>query len=227
MQQFLETEPSNVVKIFIDHREDTGFDESLKSLGAIVERKQLLVGDFICSERLIVERKTRNDFESSIIDGRLFKQLENMIANYPRVVVIVEGTGEMERIHKNAILGAYASIIADYGATLFFTRDSEKTLELVFNLAKHEQIALKRPVRMFAKRKGNTLSDNQQIIVECFPMVGPKLAKSLMTHFKNLEALFHATEKELLEAEGMGKKRAKTIRSIIENTYESEKDSED
>jgi Fanconi anemia group M protein len=58
-------------------------------------------------------------------------------------------------------------------------------------------------------------------------MVGPKLAKSLLTHFKNLESLFHATEKELLEAEGMGKKRAKTIRSIIENTYESEKDSED
>ncbi|HLD59644.1 MAG TPA: ERCC4 domain-containing protein [Candidatus Bilamarchaeaceae archaeon] len=220
MQQFLDVGPPDVVKIFVDTREDPEFDNVLKSLGAYVIRKQLEVGDFICSDRVIVERKTRSDFESSIIDGRLFKQLDNLIENYSRVVVIIEGTSEMERLNKNAILGAYSSIIANYGASLFFTKSSEKTMELIYNLAKYEQFSEKRVARLFARRKGNTLSQNQQIIVESFPMVGPKLAKNLLTHFGSLENLFKASERELLEVDGMGKKKAKLVKTILASSFE-------
>jgi len=196
----------------------------LRSLGAQVERKQLEVGDFVCSERLVVERKTRADFESSIVDGRLFSQLKNLAQSYPRVAITVEGETTEGRVSKEALLGAYAAVVSDFGASLFFTRSLEKTAELVFALAKHEQKDGKQMVRVFAKRKTLTASANQRAMIEMLPMVGPKLAKALLAHFKNIENLVNAGEEELKKVEGMGEKRAKAIRSIIENSYDDDDD---
>ena len=97
MQQFLDSSPSDRISIVVDHREDKFFDDLFKSSGAYVDRRALDVGDFLCSARLVVERKTRADFESSVIDGRLFSQLPNLVSNYERVVIIVEGTKDDER----------------------------------------------------------------------------------------------------------------------------------
>jgi len=137
----------------------------------------------------------------------------------------VEGESSEGRISKEALLGAYAAIVADFGASVFFTRSMEKTAELVFALAKHEQREAKQAMRVFAKRKTLTASQNQRAIVEMLPMVGPKLAKSLLGHFGNVERLFTASEEELRKVEGMGMKRAKALRSIIEHAYASEDDS--
>ncbi len=210
--------------IVVDQRESRDFDAAFASMGAQPERRQLEVGDFLCSGRLAVERKTRADFEQSIVDGRLFTQLHSLTANFPRVAVIVEGESAEGRVSKEALLGAYAAIVSDFGATIFFTRNAEKTAELVFALAKHEQLSRKAPMRVFAKRKTLTASANQRAIVEMLPMVGPKLAKALLSHFGNVENVFTATEEELKKVEGMGGKRAKAIRSIIENAYAADED---
>lgn len=228
MQQFLDfwtkPETSDKVKIIIDHREDLLFDGFLQDSGAVVERTVLDVGDFLCSGRLAIERKTRADFEQSIIDGRLFSQLQNLISNYQRVVVLVEGTKNEERINRNALLGAYSSIMADYGASLIFTTSIEKSAELIFSIAKHEQLAKKQPMRIFAKKKTLTLAQSQRSIVEMLPMVGPKLAKALLVHFGSVENLFNASERELLEVDKMGKKKAKMIRSVISKKYNEKED---
>jgi len=217
-------EAEKAVTIVIDQRESKEFDVALTGFGATIERKQLELGDFLCSERLVIERKTRSDFEQSIIDGRLFNQLHNLVASYLRVVVLVEGESTEGRISKEALLGAYAALVSDFGATIFFTRNSEKTAELVFALAKHEQVAKKTPMRVFAKRKTLTISSNQRAIVEMLPMVGPKLAKALLNHFKNVENVMIASEEELKKVAGMGEKRGKAIRSIIIGEYDEEED---
>jgi len=217
-------EAEKAVTIVIDQRESKEFDDALAKFGARIERKQLELGDFLCSERLVIERKTRSDFEASIVDGRLFNQLHNLVASYPRVVVLVEGETTEGRISKEALLGAYAALVSDFGATVFFTRNSEKTAELVFALAKHEQVAKKTPMRVFAKRKTLTVSSNQRAIVEMLPMVGPKLAKALLNHFKNVENVMIASEEELKKVAGMGEKRGKAIRNIIIGEYDEGED---
>lgn len=225
VQQFLDNQnTSGKVRITIDNREDKSFDDLIKAHGAVVERKQLEIGDFICSDRCIVERKTRNDFEASIIDGRLFQQLPNLVSNYERVVIIVEGESNAERISKEALLGTYATLVTDFGLGIFFTRNMEKTAELVYAIAKHEQIAEKRPLRVFAKRKTYTIAQTQRSIIEMFPMVGPKHAKALLEHFGNIQNIVNASEQELREVEGMGEKRAKAVKRIIDSHYDSGED---
>ncbi len=224
MQQFLDSPESSQVRIAVDQREDAVFDSMLEGMGAKVERRVLEVGDFLCSARLAIERKTRADFEQSVIDGRLFSQLPNLVSNYGRVVVIVEGLSDDERLSRDSLLGAYSSIMADFGASLIFTRDKAGTAELVFHLAKHEQLAKKQPMRIYAKRKTFTPSQSARAIVESLPMVGPKLAKSLLRHFGSVEALAHASERDISEVPGIGKKRAKVIKAILSYPYNEDED---
>ncbi len=226
MQQFLEPPEQEKIRIIIDQRESGFFDEYFSEKGAVVKRQVLELGDFICSSKLVVERKTRADFESSIIDGRLFSQLRELSANYPAVVLVVEGMKKdaPERLRKEAVLGAYATAISDFGVSLIFTRDMESTAELIFSFAKHEQFARKHPLRIFAKRKTLTPSQTQRSIIEMFPMVGPKLARQLLMHFGSVEKVVNASQKELEQVPGLGKKRAKVIKSLLSYGYEEEED---
>ena len=47
----------------------------LHELGVEVELKHLALADYIISDKIAVERKTVNDFVSSMLDKRLLKQL--------------------------------------------------------------------------------------------------------------------------------------------------------
>lgn len=225
MQQFLETgAPDGQVRIVVDHREDAQFDRFLCGYGAQVRRTQLEVADFICSARCAVERKTRMDFEASIVDGRLFPQLRNMTMNYPRNILIVEGEESAGNLSREALLGAYSSVITDFGVALFFTRNKESTAEMVFTIAKHEQRLQKQPMRIYAKRKTFTLAQMQRGVVEMLPTVGPKLAKALLEHFGNVENLVTADERALAQVPGLGRKRAKMLYLVLHEKYEGGQD---
>ena len=80
------------VKIIMDNREvNPDVMDKLHELDTEIEKKQLPVGDFILSDRVCVERKTVSDFLQSLIDGRLFEQVKNMIENFEAPIIIVEG----------------------------------------------------------------------------------------------------------------------------------------
>jgi Fanconi anemia group M protein len=209
------------ISIVIDKRENRSFEGELAALGARVEWRQLELGDFLCSDKTVIERKTRADFEASIIDRRLFNQLKQLKENYPNVIVLVEGEESLERVNRNALLGAYAAIITDFGAGVFFTRNGKATTELIFAIAKHEQSGSKE-ISLFAKRKTFTISQTQEAVVEMLPLVGPKMAKKLLAHFGNIENIATASEEELMKIEGLGEKKAKLIRRTIEHHYGSD-----
>ncbi|MEM2137612.1 MAG: ERCC4 domain-containing protein [Candidatus Anstonellaceae archaeon] len=212
-------------KIVVDNREPDEICDALESFGAEIEIRQLELADYQLSDRLAVERKTRSDFESSIFDGRLFSQLRDLAAAFQRVVVLVEGSPDSEsRLSRAALLGAYSSVIADFGCALFFTRSPSATAEMVFALAKHEQLAKKQELSVYAKRKALSLADQQRAIVEALPSVGPKMAKALLEYFQTVENVMSAPESELKEVEKMGEKKAKQLRSVISSRYKPEND---
>ena len=55
-------------------------------------------------------------------------------------------------------------------------------------------------------------------------MVGPKSAKALLKHFGTVEALAKAQERDIAAVPGIGKKKAKVIRSILAYEYSEEDD---
>src|SRR5215217_5271665 len=78
--------------ILVDHRElRSGIPGALKRAGVPVAAAQLPAGDYVLSDRLIVERKTGADLAASIKDRRLFEQIDRLKEAYPSVVVVVEG----------------------------------------------------------------------------------------------------------------------------------------
>lgn len=211
-------------KIIVDHREPELIIEALKEMGAEIEIRQLEVGDFLCSENVAVERKSVEDFEISIIDCRLFKQVQNLLENFSRPVLIVEGKTEKQIIRREALMGAYAAVVSDFGVPLFFTKDMEETAEVIFHLAKHAQLAKPLSLSVFAKRKMLTPSQHQRGIVETLPGIGPKLARALLAHFGSVSAIMNASAEELRQVEKLGEKKARIIRSLIDYQYKPEED---
>ena len=207
-------------RIVIDMRESAEYDKLLIAAGCVCERQTLSVGDFVLSERLVAERKSRTDFENSIIDGRLFEQAVRLTGTYERVIIVVEGDSHSERINRAALLGAYSALVSDLGISLFFTKHAAGTAELLAAMAKHEQVAKKTPLRVMAKPKTFSVEQYQRAIIEVLPGVGPQMAKTLLTHFGNPANVLSASEKALVEVRGMGDKRAKLIRRMLDSVWE-------
>ncbi len=209
----------------MDNREPDEVCDCLESMGAEIELRQLEIGDYQLSDRLLAERKTRADFESSIFDGRLFSQVSDLALAMPRIVLMVEGEPDYEsRLSRAALLGAYSSIISDFGCAIFFTRSPFATAEMLLALASHEQIAKKQLLSVYAKRKARNLSEQQRGIVESLPNVGPKLARDLLDYFQTVENVMTAPESELKEVGKIGEKKAKELRRAVSSRYAPEND---
>ena len=83
------------MKIIIDHRErNSNIIEMIKKTEIDIEIKTLPVGDYIVSNRIGIERKTISDFESSLISGRLFDQIQRLNKAYEFPIVLLEGNVE-------------------------------------------------------------------------------------------------------------------------------------
>ncbi|MFH0955185.1 MAG: ERCC4 domain-containing protein [Candidatus Micrarchaeota archaeon] len=214
------------VEIFVDSREQaSSVCRELTELGAVIRVKQLEVSDYVLGPEIAVERKTVEDFLESLIDGRLFNQLQSLSQTYSSPLIILEGNPRelfsLRNIHKNAIWGSLSSIAINYRIPILFSENSRETAEVLFVIAKREQLGKDKDLRIRTGRKGLTLTQSQQFVVESLPMVGPTMAKSLLDHFKTIKSLVNATEKELKEVNNMGEKKAKKIVKLINAKYEA------
>ncbi|WP_456367973.1 DEAD/DEAH box helicase [Thermococcus sp.] len=212
--------PKGIV-IYVDSRElRSGVPKLLKELGAEIEVKTLDVADYVVSEEVGIERKSANDFIQSIIDGRLFDQVERLRRAYEKPVIIIEGElYGIRNVHPNAIRGAITAVTLDWGVPVLFSSGKEETASYIYLLAKREQEERKKEVRLRSEKKALTLAERQRLIVEGLPHVSATLAKRLLRHFGNVERVFTATEEELKEVEGIGEKKAREIRKVITAPY--------
>ncbi|MEM3402000.1 MAG: ERCC4 domain-containing protein [Candidatus Hadarchaeales archaeon] len=212
----------STLKIVADHRESSsGIIELLKELGAGVSIRQLQLGDFIVGEEVVVERKSADDFLQSLIDGRLHEQAKAMSENFRCPVLIIEGDDIYNRrkIHPNAIRGALAALAIDFRIPILWSRDERETAELLLALARRKQLKEEKPLPL--RRKLGT-ADFQRFIVESLPGVSAVLARRLLDHFRTVEKIMCASEKELMEVEGIGKKKVAEIRKVLTQEYPSQ-----
>ncbi len=209
------------VLIVVDHREGrSSVAKHLYRLGASVKGEQLGVADYLLSDRIAVERKEVKDFLGSIMDGRLFQQAGELSSSYMRPVILIEGEGLFteKMLSESAIMGAIASLIGDYRCSVVFTKNSEESAKLLYSMAKREQQG-GRGVGRRGEKKRMGLHQQQRFIIEGLPGISATMAERLLAHFGSVEKVMTAGEKELMEVEGIGKKRAKVIREVVSKDY--------
>ncbi|MFC2175309.1 DEAD/DEAH box helicase, partial [archaeon] len=212
------------VTIFVDNRERaSGITRELMSQeGIAIKPMQLPVGDFLVSERVVVERKSANDFVQSMIDGRLFEQAQSLKDNFRNPIILIEGEDlySVRNVHPNAIRGALAAIAIDFAIPIIWSSGVADSAAIITVLAKREQEEQKRNVRLRGDKHAMTDHDQQEFLVGGLPGVGGLLAKDLLKHFGTVEKVFKADDRKLKEVEKIGPKKAKEIRRILEKEYE-------
>jgi ERCC4-related helicase/ERCC4-type nuclease len=206
--------------IFVDARERE-MARLLESRGLEVTVRNLEVGDYVVSEKVAIERKTAQDFVSSLIDPQrnLFRQIGDLARTYDRPVLILEGRDLYTRqVAASSIRGALASLAVDYGVPIIPTEDMEETASVIALLAKREQKEGREP-KVHGHKTARTLKEQQEYLISSIPSVGPAVARNLLRHFGSIERVMNATQEELQEVEKVGPRIAERIRELVGGEY--------
>jgi len=199
--------------IIVDvHEKEVG--KILEKMGAKVIRKKLDIGDFICPGNVAIERKAHSDFVQSIIDGRLFRQVEELSRNFNKVILIIEGFSN-RKISENSLKAAISAILLKNSVSLVNTKNEGETANLVYWIAK-KSYEKKKEISFALKRKKVDYKLVQLKILSEFPGISYKKAKRLLKRFGNLKKIFNASELDLQKVEGIGLKLARNIKRILE-----------
>jgi ERCC4-related helicase/ERCC4-type nuclease len=213
------------VEIVVDQRElESTIARDLSKRDGIETRLETLeVGDYILSDRVVVERKTVADFLDTLTGGdrSLFEQVGDDARHYARPLLIIEGEDlyGQRNVHPKAIHGALASLAVDFGASILRTSDEGETADLLGVIAGREQEDEDREVSVHGEKQSKTLTEQQEYVVASIAEVGPVTARSLLSEFGSVEAVMTADEDELQDAEGVGAVTAERIREVTGSEY--------
>lgn len=207
------------------HEKNSLVIAEMVDLGVDVEIKSLKLADYLISNDIAVERKTINDFVSSMISKRLVAQLTDLKANFKFPLLIVEKEDNQDyckpsihsNIHENAIRGMFLTVATDFGVPIIMTEGYQDTAKYLMLLAKR-QLDPNREISLVAKRKAFSLKDQQKIILEGFPGIGPSMAKEILKNFGTIKNFVNADEEKLRTIPRLGKK-AQIIKKIVEAQY--------
>ncbi|RLM48132.1 Hef nuclease [Haloarcula sp. Atlit-47R] len=214
------------VEIVADQRElDSNIARDLSTRDGIETRLETLaVGDYVLSDRVVVERKTVADFMDTLTGGdrSMFEQVGDATRNYGRPVVVIEGEDLFgaRNVHHKAIQGALASLAVDFGASVLRTSGEDETADLLQVIAEREQEVADREVSVHGEKQSKTLPEQQEYVVASIAEVGPVTARTLLDAFGSVEAVMTADKEALLEVSGIGDVTADRIREVIASDYE-------
>lgn len=175
------------------------------------EVRDLDLGDYQIGERAVVERKSAADFIASIMDSRIFAQMEMMTASCDLAVVLVEGNVFATRsgIEPAALEGALSWIAVLSGAQLMFSGSQEQSAAMIATMARHRQHGLGYiPPLRSGKPTAKEASVITRYVLEGLPGVGSTTAISLARHFQTVQAVANASLEELQAVSGVGAKTA-------------------
>lgn len=207
--------------VFADTREgNSKVIRHLSEMEIDVKVQAMAVGDYQVSDEVVIERKTAKDFVDSIVDKSLFKQARSLMEEFKRPLIILEGDDLYNgMINPNAIRGSIASIALDFGISIIPTRNAQDTAAMIKRIAIREQSGEKTPIQIRTDKKPVNLWEQQLFIIESLPNIGPVNAKNLLEHFGTVANIINASESQLQEVEGIGKKTAANIRKVVDSKY--------
>lgn len=217
-----------MVKIIIDRHEKNSLVVSeLAGQGAEIEFAILPVADYIIGD-VSIERKTVSDFISSMLNKRLLKQIESL-KQHKNKILIIEGIDEKPiyndsantGLHANAVRGMLLSIMLKSKIPVLFTQDYKDTAKFLMLISKRCGKEGKNTSMKF-KRKATSVSEQQGMILEGFPGIGPAISKKLLKKFGTIKAVINADAEELEKIKKLGRKKSEMLYNLIKAKYKTE-----
>lgn len=205
------------LRIIIDDRErKSGIPELIKKIGINVEIKTLQVGDYIVSPETVVERKSIQDFMSSIFDGRLFDQCNRLKENFQFPIILLEGNvDEIEDITENPLVfyGAMSTIVIDFKIPIIPTPSASDTAKLLVAMCSRKESTNGHYLKKI--KKSTNIEKQQLSVLSSLPGVGEKTAIRMLEKFGTPLQVFGASVTDLSKVSGLGNERAKKIKKML------------
>ena len=203
----------------VDKRElRSGIADYLRNFGCEIKEESLEIGDYLLSERVVIERKSFGDFASSIKDLRLFKQAKEL-TKFEKPILLIEGFEYMGNLSESSLLGALSSLILDYNISTIWTKNKRESANFIFLTAKREQFKNKRNEVIRVRKKPLSLEEEQKYLVAGLPYVNSVLAERLLKKFGSPIRVFNAKKEELMEVEKIGEKKANKILEVLKTKF--------
>lgn len=206
--------PKEKPVIIADNREKNSLViAELVALDIDVEFKQLEIADYLIGETA-VERKTASDLIGSMLNKRIFSQIENL-KQYEKSLIIIEGYHDLDleesQLNENAVKGLILSISLEHRIPIIFSKDAKDTALLLSLITKKKKTE-------FSLRAKIQMPDNQrlQFILEGFPNIGPVAAKKLLEKYKTIRNIILAPAEEISQMLG---KKAEKFLELREKEY--------
>ena len=218
--------------ITIDDREKSPeIVEEFSRLDVAVSIERLNHGDYFIDDHFIFERKTLSDLAASIIDGRLFRQVNflSLLNNREekiRCALLIEGStsslssSNVDRrainVDRRAIQGAILQISLFKGIPILRAmnpRESARIMAYAGN--QNERMKIPKHVTISTGKFVHNKRRAQLMLLQSLPGVGPERANELLKTFGSVNKILQATEKELAETKYIGKTTAQKIKWVV------------
>lgn len=191
--------------------------------GLRVEKKVLVVGDYLLGNAC-VEAKSISDLFQSSHSGHLWRQLDNMDANYERFFLLVHGSvakhvalakNNGKRLThtrvQNELTGTIARIMADFDCQVFYTPNVSEAALFVTKL--HDK--LHKPASSHGAKAVRRVSTNdvRKDVLLAIPGIGPDLVNRLLDKCGNIEEMMFP--ESLKQVKGLGEQRRRMIIDVL------------
>jgi len=217
------------VDLRIDFREQrSGIVEELEKVtGKFTFRiEHLITGDYWINDRIIIERKTLNDFMVSIKTGRIFQQGYRMVQTGKNALIILEGnrsdiiTGEMSQ---HAVQGALIHLSVFLGIPIIRSMNISETASFLVDICSQSQRQeLPRPKSIIHGITGIRITKKQRqklFLLQNLPGIGTKKGLALLRSFSTVENIVNATPKDIIKVHGIGIRLANRIFTIFHEPF--------
>jgi Fanconi anemia group M protein len=200
-------------KILADYREKNCLVPSeLIKLNFELEYKNLIAGDYVVNG-VVIERKSVEDFLSSMTNKRLLNQIENL-KQFEKPLIIIEGIEEQDLygeykkgINSNSVRGFILSILLRHKIPIAFSKNPLDTATYINLIANKKE----RNISLNNHKKAKKPQDSIQFILEGFPGIGPTTAKKLLKKYKTLKNIFSS---QITELENLIGKKANSFKLL-------------
>jgi len=212
-------------KIIIDSRETSDLSEFIISeaskLNILTEKKWLEIGDYVYQD-VCFEAKSTIDFLQSVLNGRLWNQVDNMDRHYEYSIVIIHGSLHQvmaypkyvnldinERLLTHKFYGAIGRLTLDTDCKVFWVESAQKAAKIVTTICKMRPV--KRSVIQPTLLKRITTDDLRLDMLCTIKGVSKSKAKKIIERYGSVMEIGESNANELSSIDGIGPTIAKRI----------------